>query len=56
METLTPNGLTLYELTPQNDQTHSSNSSADLTVFDRFVGFALKGLYILLHWDCAYRK
>ena len=55
METLTTNGLTLYELTPQNGQTHSSNSSADLTVFDHFVGFVLKG-YIFRYIGTAHTE
>ena len=37
--------LTLYAPISQNGQTHSNNSSAKcLSVFDHFVGLALKGL------------
>ena len=40
--------ITLKAPTPQNDQTHSNNSSATadkfLSVFDHFVTLALKGL------------
>ena len=37
--------LTLYALTPQNGQTHSNNS---LSVFDHFVGLAIRGLRLNL--------
>ena len=42
--------LTLYAPISQNSQTHSNNASANcLSVFDHFVGLALKGLRLLVN-------
>ena len=41
-----PTMLTSLTLTPQNGQTHSYNSSA-ISVFDHYMGFAIKGLILL---------
>ena len=50
--------LTLQAPTPEDDQTHSNNSSANeqptncLSVFDHFVGLAVKGLSKFLTFQC----
>ena len=50
--------LTLQAPTPEDGQTHSNNSSANeqprncLSMFDHFVGLAVKGLSKFLTFQC----